>query len=252
MTTTATPPKLEVKTSPLIAIKANESGEGPKTFTAIVAVFDVPDAGYDVIRKGAFERSLGEFKAAGRVIPIVWSHKMGDPLSYIGAVDEAKELAPGDPLLPSEIKEFGGLWIKGTFDDHVEDALARKVYRLMKGNRIVEFSFGYTAREKSYITYDNTEYRELRDVDIWEVGPTIKGLNPATALTGIKSLARLDEGESYTKSEDGETAKTETPGDTVAVGDTTPAPTETASNTSPNALALAQARLSLINQQNPL
>ncbi len=141
-------------------------------FEALVAVFGNIDRGGDQIEPGAFTRTLKEWAASGDPIPVIWSHGWHDPENHIGYVAEAKETAEG-------------LLVRGVLDS---DPRSQKVRRLLAGRRIKEFSFGYDLRE--YAVNKETGVWHLTDVDLWEVGPTLKGMNPDTRLVGAKTLVR--------------------------------------------------------------
>ena len=49
-------------------------------FAGYAAVFDRPDRGGDVVRAGAFARSL---KRGGRAVPLLWQHEQGRPIGRI-------------------------------------------------------------------------------------------------------------------------------------------------------------------------
>jgi HK97 family phage prohead protease len=53
-------------------------------FAGYAAVFNRPDRGGDVVRSGAFARSL----ARGEAVPLLWQHRAGRP---IGRVEYLKE-----------------------------------------------------------------------------------------------------------------------------------------------------------------
>lgn len=150
------------------------SGE-PGEFEAVVAVFGNVDQGGDRMVKGAFARTL---KEAG-MPPVVWSHEWQTP--PIGHITQAEETDEG-------LHVKGRLFVAAD-EDH---AIARQVYAAMKAGALREFSFGYQAREHRQVeTEDGKSVRELVDVDLFEVGPTLKGMNPATRLVGVKHA--LDE-----------------------------------------------------------
>lgn len=54
-------------------------------FAGYAAVFDRPDRGGDVVRAGAFARSL---KRGAGAVPLLWQHEPGRP---IGAIEYLKE-----------------------------------------------------------------------------------------------------------------------------------------------------------------
>ena len=169
-----------------VHIKADMENPENREFTAIISTFGNVDRENDVIVPGAFAKALNNYATSGKTIPVVWDHQHHDPLAYIGHVVEAAELAPGDPRLPDGLKDLGGLWVKGQMDD---DEAATKVHKLMKGRRINEFSFAYsggTARMTK--SADGETVRELVEFDdILEVGPTMRGMNPRTALLTVKA-----------------------------------------------------------------
>jgi HK97 family phage prohead protease len=148
------------------------------TFEATVAVFGNVDRGGDRIIPGAFDRSLAAWKAAGDPIPVILSHQWDNPMAHIGVVDDAKETSKG-------------LWVKGTLDVADND-VARQVHRLMKRRSLKEFSFGYSV-PKGGSKRAKDGANELREIELSEVGPTLKGMNPATELHAVKSALGVEE-----------------------------------------------------------
>ena len=168
-----------------------KAGDEPGTFEAIVSVFGNVDFQNDRINPGAFAGSLERWKASGDPIPVIWSHQWDDLDAHVGAVVDAKELLPGDASLPPELAEFGGLWTKFSIDagDGPEDAAARKVATLLSERRVKEFSFAYDVLDEHR---GNDGVNELDELDVLEVGPTLKGANPATRLLSAALDAGLD------------------------------------------------------------
>lgn len=162
-----------------------QDGLAAGQFEAIVSVFGNVDHGGDVVLPGAFSRSLAEWKAAGDPIPVIWSHQIGDPDSHIGVVLDAAELLAGDERLPEKLRDNGGLWVRGQLD--LDEPRAAKVHRLLKGRRVKQFSFSYDIRDGALGERDGRDVYELRDLDLFEVGPTLLGMNAATDLVGAKA-----------------------------------------------------------------
>lgn len=165
-------------------VKAIAPDDTSGTFEAIVSVFGVVDSYGDVVMPGAFAEDLERWKSSGNPIPVVWSHQWSDPDSHIGEVLEAAELMPGDARLPAELKEFGGLWVKGRND--LGEPKAAKVHRLMKGRRIRQFSFAYDVLDGAPAERDGKAVYELRKLAVLEVGPTLIGVNRSTELLAAK------------------------------------------------------------------
>ncbi len=165
--------ELRFKSSPT-SIKSVDADAG--IFTAYISVWDNVDSYGDVMRKGAFSKTLEEWQAKGAPIPVLWSHRTDDPDMNIGHVIEAKE-------------DDRGLLVKAQID--LDSPKGATVYRLMKGGRVREFSFAYSVTDGSPQTKDGNSFYEIRGVNLYEVGPTPVGANPATELLDLK--ARADE-----------------------------------------------------------
>lgn len=167
---------------PVESVEPVDGEEAPKDtalkdgeFEAIVSAYNV-DAVGDQIFEGAFEKSLTKWKDSGNPIPVIWSHDHGNPDAHIGVVQDAKEI-PGQ-----------GLWVKGLIDQG--EPFAQKVYNLMKSRRVTKFSFAYdmiNPEENDKGGFD------LKELDIWEVGPTLIPANDQTSLLTIKNLMANEE-----------------------------------------------------------
>ena len=144
--------------------------DAPGRFEAIVSVFGNVDYQGDRVVEGAFQNSLDKWKASGKRIPVIWSHQWGDPFAHIGSVSDAEEI-PGK-----------GLKVTGTLDTH--KPFAGQVHDLLLDGRVGEFSFAYDIiKEKKAEDGAN----ELLELNLIEVGPTLKGANPETELLAVKS-----------------------------------------------------------------
>jgi HK97 family phage prohead protease len=141
-------------------------------FEALVSVFGNIDHGGDRVLKGAFAKSLGKWEEKGDPIPVIWNHMWENPEAHIGAIH------------PGVAKETDdGLLVKGRID--LDNPFAKQVYRLLKERRVTEFSFGYNLLDSE----KKDGALDLLEIDLFEVGPTLKGMNPATELLAVKALA---------------------------------------------------------------
>lgn len=150
-----------------------EDGLNEGQFRAVVSVFNNVDSVGDMVMPGAFSKTLDEWKASGDSIPIYWSHQMQDPDYNIGYVEEAAETEQG-------------LEILGQLDLEAQTSKAPQVYRLLKGRRVTQFSFAYDVIDGSPVDHDGEKVNELRELKLYEVGPTPIGANPATELLAVK------------------------------------------------------------------
>jgi HK97 family phage prohead protease len=178
------------KSYPFSSFKALDDASG--TFEAIVSVFGNVDYAGDRVVAGAFAKSLAKWSASGDPIPVIFSHQWSNIDAHVGKVLEARELLPGDALLPDALKEFGGLYIKGQYD--MAERYAARLFTLQKDRRIKEFSFAYDILDEKRA---KDGANDLIELDVIEVGPTLKGMNPATELLTAKDrdavLAELDD-----------------------------------------------------------
>jgi hypothetical protein len=168
------------KTAPA-QIKAAGSADGlaDGQFRALVSVFGNVDSYGDVVVPGAFKNTLADWAARGEAIPVYYSHQINDPAMNIGWVLEAEETENGLEVL-AEL-------------DLAEDAppTAKYVHRLLKRpGGVRDFSFAYDVVDGS-VKQDEAgnDYFELRELKLYEVGPTQVGANPATELLAVKRMA---------------------------------------------------------------
>jgi uncharacterized protein len=153
-------------------------------FEAVVSVFDNKDLGGDIVRPGAFKKSLEHWANSGAPIPVYWSHRLDDPTMNIGEVIEAKELDTGASMpdwVNSWVRDHGGLYVKAQLDDF---GMGAQVRHLMKQRRVKQFSFTYDVINEQR-SKDN-DANELLDLFLHEVGPTPLGMNPMTELISAK------------------------------------------------------------------
>jgi HK97 family phage prohead protease len=142
------------------------------TFEATVAIFNNVDKGGDRIMPGAFAKTLAAWKASGDPIPVIFNHDWGTPDAHVGVVEDAVETTKG-------------LYVKGRLDV-ADNPVAKQVHRLMERRSLKEFSFGYSV-PKGGEKRAKDGANDLLEIDLAEVGPTLKGMNPATELHAVKS-----------------------------------------------------------------
>lgn len=109
-------------------------------FAGYAALFDRVDRGGDIVRRGAFARSLA---ASGPTLPLLWQHR---PDRRIGSVTRAQE-------------DRRGLRVIAALDDAADQALAG-----LASGAVCGLSFGYRVRHAQ-----GTAPRELFDLDLVEV-----------------------------------------------------------------------------------
>ena len=138
-------------------------------FAGYASVFGNVDAQRDVVRKGAFLRSL-----TSRVEPLrlLWQHLWNEPIGVIERVFE----------------DAHGLYVEGRLA--LEVARAREALSLMKSGIVRGLSIGYTVQR--YRRNPDTGVRELLEIDLWEVSLVTVPANHAAQVTVIKQDAAPD------------------------------------------------------------
>lgn len=151
-------------------------------FEGFGSVFGNVDSYKEVVAPGAFYESLATWKAAGRLPPVLWQHRSGEPVG---------------PYLHMEEQPVG-LWVKGQL--LVEDVQRAKEARaLMKAKAVNGLSIGFVTREDSYDRV--TGIRTLKKIDLWEVSIVTFPANPAAQVSSVKSaieaIQTLSEAEDF-------------------------------------------------------
>jgi HK97 family phage prohead protease len=124
-------------------------------FAGYAAVFDRPDRGGDVVRNGAFARSL----ARGEAVPLLWQHRPGRP---IGRVEYLKE-------------DKRGLRVIARLAD-VEAAA------LLKAGAVSGLSFGYRVRSAS-----GEAPRELTELELVEISLVSLPMQPKARVHAVEA-----------------------------------------------------------------
>ena len=120
---------------------AATAAAAPLRFAGYAALFDKRDGGRDLIRRGAFARTLAERKQR---LPLYWQHR---PDQRIGWVETAAE-------------DQRGLRVVAAIDNPEGGAAAA-----LKRGTVTGLSFGYSARGFQR----DAEGRELTDIELFEV-----------------------------------------------------------------------------------
>lgn len=123
------------------------------------AIFDTPDRGGDIIRKGAF---AGAAKAG---IPLLWQHDRNQRIGFVESVSEDER----------------GLRVIAQVDDDAPR-------RVANGSGL---SFGYRVQGM-----ENRTYRELTDLELIEVSVVTHPMQPAAKVLAVESgKQNSDQGE---------------------------------------------------------
>lgn len=134
-----------------------------------------PDSYGDVVKEGAFTRTLKEWKDSGRKIPFLWSHGMDDLKAFIGsaAADEDEK----------------GLHFIAELDDTPE---AQRVRELYKDGRLSKFSFAYDIADQGEVELeDGRKANELRDLTLYEISAVTVPANDTAEVVSVKAQEKV-------------------------------------------------------------
>jgi len=124
--------------------EVNGSGE----FEGYLSVFGEIDSAKDVVKKGAFTKTLAEHKEKGRMPALLWQHDTREPIGIWRSMHETEN----------------GLFVKGSlFIDDIPKA--RAAYRLIKEKAISGMSIGF--RTVNYDIRDDG-IRVITEIDLLE------------------------------------------------------------------------------------
>jgi HK97 family phage prohead protease len=165
---------------------ADDQPTGEVEFYA--AKFGNVDLVGDRMVKGSFAQTLEDWRAKGAPIPVIFSHKWDDPFALIGEADPN-----------NVVEDDNGLLVKATLDIN-DNPLAMQVWKNMARKTLNEASFAYDVVQESGLKKGRDGANDIFQVDLLEVGPTLKGANPETvgvlsaksAGTKLRPTARKD------------------------------------------------------------
>ncbi len=143
----------------------DEKEEG--IFEGYGSVFDNTDLGNDVIRKGAFTKSLRRKGPKG--IKLLYQHKSDMPIGVFEKIQEDEK----------------GLYVKGKLA--LQTQAGREAFELMKMGALSGLSIGFRTNEKGYHYDKRTKKRIIEDVELMEVSLVTFPMNPKAQVDMVKS-----------------------------------------------------------------
>lgn len=163
----------------LVGLEIKAGGdEAPMTFSGYGAVFGNVDAYGDVIAKGAFAKTIGEFKTSG-----IWPSMLSQHGGWAMGADDMTPVG-----VWTEIREDDhGLFVEGQLAD---TARGKELYTLMKMSprpAINGMSIGYRPIEWTMRSRPEEPRRTLTKVDLVEISLVTFPANGKARVTGVKS-----------------------------------------------------------------
>lgn len=141
---------------------------------AFVSVFGNVDLANEIVSLGAMSESIAKGNIKG-----LWMHDWNRPIL---TVEHIEEIPAGDPRLPVELKEHGGVFTRQRYYKDIEDSW--QSFLKIKHKLVDEYSIGYEVLD--YEIKDGV--RVLTKMDLFEVSPVLIGANRKTQTVGVKSF----------------------------------------------------------------
>lgn len=137
-------------------------------FEGFGSVFGNVDAYKEIVAPGAFAESLSAWKSSGRLPPVLWQHRSGEPIGpYLEMEEQAIGLRVKGQLLVNDVQR------------------AKEARALMKAKAVNGLSIGFVTREDSYDRVSGI--RTLKKIDLWEVSVVTFPANPSAQISSVKS-----------------------------------------------------------------
>lgn len=176
-------PKTKSQTRAITRLSVKAVNATERTFEGLAAAWSLDDGG-DVIERGAFAKTLNDWKQSGgkRIIPLIDQHSYGSVFKVVGKLLDAAE-------------NEDGLWTKWQV---VNGDDGDKVLERVEGNFVNGLSIGYETVQADIeqITIDSeTEYiRHLKELKLIEVSLVIWGMNPDALIdtSSVKALLNAE------------------------------------------------------------
>lgn len=151
-------------------VKADSEG----VLTGYASLFDVVDRQSEIVRRGAFRRTLAEHKMQGTSPALLWSHKLDHP---IGRWVELRE-------------DQRGLWAKARLS--LNTVAGKEAYTHLINGDIDGLSIGFVVPEGGRKYFGDGTF-ELLDVDLVEISVVTAPANRGARISSVKALSTKSE-----------------------------------------------------------
>lgn len=157
--------------------------ENTGTIEGYAAVFDNVDRDGDVIRRGAFAKTIQDNSNGGVIepgkIPLMSTHLAtgGGTHEVVGSIVYLEE-------------DNYGLKMKAVFsDDEFSQTIRKKAF----GGHLRFLSIGYSIVKANAVKVDGKNVNELKELKLWEVSIVPVPANPLAEIIEAKSYAKIEE-----------------------------------------------------------
>lgn len=166
MKNSSEPEYIEVKSEIKAKEDTDEDNQEYGEFEGYASVFENTDLGNDVIKTGAFKKSLR--KRGKKGVKLLYQHKSDMPIGVFDSIQEDDK----------------GLYVKGRLA--LKSTAGRDAYELLKMGALDGMSIGFRADPQS-ITYDKrSKKRMIGEVDLMEISLVTFPMNPKATVMSVK------------------------------------------------------------------
>jgi HK97 family phage prohead protease len=137
-------------------------------FSGYASVFEEIDSYRDIVKRGAFEKTLAESATKKRAVPILWQH---DAMAPIGVYTDLKE-------------DERGLYVEGQLNLDVQQG--REALSLLKQGALSGISIGYSSVR--YETDSKSGIRRLFEVKLYEASLVTFPACDSARVTDVKTI----------------------------------------------------------------
>ena len=152
------------------------------SFAGYGAAYENVDHGDDLIKQGAFSKSIAELTKEGIMPSMFWMHNQNTPVGEWSSVAEDRR----------GLKVAGGLWVDGGIEDREPTELAKMAYNVVRSKTAAGLSIGYQTVKYSFTEISKRRVRVLEELKLGEISIVSFPMNPKAKITAVKSL--LQEG----------------------------------------------------------
>ena len=136
------------------------------TFTGVAWVYDTPDRTGDIIRRGAFQKSIERLMDSGSTLPLLFNHDSSQPIGSLVLFDTED-----------------GLMVQATLELSIEKA--NEVYKLVKA-KAMSLSIGFMFDEEN--VYKREDARIFSEVDLFECSVVSVPAHSKAVISEVKSF----------------------------------------------------------------
>lgn len=174
---------MERKRVDVLELKFSDN-TSPGTFEGYGAVFNNLDSHDDVIVKGAFKDSLGDWKRRGSMPKMLLQHGGG---FFGGSAEDLLPIGKWDSMQ----EDNKGLFCQGSLFA-LETQRGQYIYEGLKAGALDGLSIGFNAKEFTLGTKPGEPDRTLKKVDLVEVSVVTFPSNDRALVQDVKALEELN------------------------------------------------------------